>query len=260
VNSTVMTPDTWPVDPLDGEMESWRFTVADGSPRTLTIESVDTGSIEVFEEGPWPAPTGGLTAEVRVFGPDGAMGSAACGNSTTFDRPTIYAFARGASVEMPIEEDVVAGVPIETWSASTAFAVTDVAGFDRLGGTAVTDQSNFVVRYTGTVSTSSGTIRMRERDDDVDGGLFVFTGADVGSTSDSDLFLEVQFFSFIPDATSDEVTGSFAPGAVDFEAILWRCAGGEATDLEIDVGGGFGPVSTSISAPIVDDTLFPPAF
>jgi MYXO-CTERM domain-containing protein len=260
VNSTVMNPDTWPVDPMDGTMESWLFTVTPGTPRTLTIESVETGAIEVFQEEAWPAPTGGLTAEVRVFGPDGAMGSAACGNSTTFDRPTIMAFARGASVEMPIERDVMAGAPIESWSASTAFGVTDVAGFDQLGGTLVTDQSNFVVRYTGTVAAPSGTIRMREADDVVDGGLFVFAGANVGSTSISDLFLEAQFFTFIPDATDDEVSGTFAPGDVDFEAILWRCAGGDATDLQIDVGAGYGPVSTAITSPIIDAALFPPAF
>jgi MYXO-CTERM domain-containing protein len=259
VNSTIMTPDSWPVDPDDGEMESWRFEVIEGSPRQLSIENLDTGSIETFVEGPWAAPTGGLTAEVRVFAADGAMNTAACNNSTSFDRATIFGFARGDTLEMPVEYDVVAGAPIESWGASTAFAVTDIAGFDQLGGTLLSDQANFVVRYTGSVRHPGGSLSMREADDAVDGGLFVFLGSNVGSTSSSNLFLEVQYFSFVPDATPDEPSGSFAAGELPFEAILWHCAGGEATDLEIDLGAGFGPVSTAITAPDLDPTLFPAA-
>lgn len=261
VHSTVMTPDSWPLDPLDGEMEDWRFTVSTGSPRTLTIENQDTGAIEVFTEGGWDAPTGGLTAEVRVFAADGAMNTAACNNSTTFDRPTIWGFARGASVEAPLSRDIAAGVDIARWDATTSFAVTDIAGFDRLGGTLISDQANFVVRYSGTVAHPGGTFRMRETDDAVDGGLFVFLNDDVGSTSSSDLFLEVQFFGFIPDATPDAPSITLPAGPVPFEAILWRCTGSsdEATDLQIDIGTGYRYPSASFTTPVVNDTLFPPA-
>lgn len=260
VTSTVMTPETWPIDPLDGEEEQWRFEIVDGSPRQLIIESIDTGATETFVEGPWDAPTSGLTAEVRVFAADGAMNTAACNNSTTFDRATIWGFARGASVEAPLEMDVVAGVPIQSWAATSAFAVTDVAGFDTLGGTSLSDQANFVVRYSGAIDHDGGAIDMREDDDAVDGGLFVFLDDAVGSTSASSLFLEVQYFSLIPDATDDEVSISLPAGEVPFEAILWRCTGSdEATDLEIDVGSGYGPVGTSITVPDLDEDLFPPA-
>jgi len=260
VHSTVMNPDTWPIDPLDGEMEDFRFEVGAGSPRTLTIENLDTGAIEVFTEGAWDAPITGLTAEVRVFAADGAMNTAACNNSTTFDRPTIWGFARGASVEVPLERDVVAGVDIARWDATTSFAVTDIAGFDRLGGTRISDQANFVVRYTGAVTHPGGALRMREADDAVDGGLFVFLNDDVGSTSSSDLFLEVQFFGFIPDATPDEPAITLGAGPVPFEAILWRCTGSsdESTDLQIDMGGYRYP-NASFTTPVVNDTLFPPA-
>jgi hypothetical protein len=261
VRSTVMNPDTWPIDPLDGEMEDFRFEVGAGSPRTLTIENLDTGDIEVFTEGAWDAPTSGLTAEVRVFAADGAMNTAACNNSTTFDRATIWGFARGASVEMPLERDVVAGVDIARWDATTSFAVTDIAGFDRLGGTRISDQANFVVRYTGAVVHPGGAFRMREADDAVDGGISVFLNDDVGGTSTDDLFLEVQFFGFIPDATPDAPSITLPAGPVPFEAIVWRCTGSsdESTDLQIDIGTGYRYPSASFTTPVVNDTLFPPA-
>ncbi len=261
VHATVMNPDTWPIDPLDGEMEDFRFEVSAGSPRTLTIENLDTGAIEIFTEGAWDAPSSGLTAEVRVFAADGAMNTAACNNSTTFDRATIWGFARGASLEAPLSRDVVAGVDVARWDATTSFAVTDIAGFDRLGGTRISDQANFVVRYTGAVTHPGGTFRMREADDAVDGGLFVFLNGDVGSTSSSDLFLEVQFFGFIPDATPDEPSISLPAGSVPFEAIVWRCTGSsdEATDLQIDIGTGYRYPTASFTTPVIDDDLFPPA-
>lgn len=260
VTSTVMTPDSWPTDPIDGRAETWTFEIVAGTPRELHVTD-DDGNEEVFLEEPWAAPAGGLTAEVRAFANDGAMAASGC--DATFindtDRQTILGFARGTSAEMPLAYDVVAGSAVNRIEGAAAFSVRDVDGFDDLGGSALTQQVNFVVRWTGTVTHGGGNFQMREGDDQLDGGLVAFIQGGVGSMVVGDIFLEVQN-SFSADATSDTVSRSVAAGDLPIEVIVWRCTGGsENADVEINIGGGFGSIGPSNSSPIVNDTLFPPA-
>lgn len=259
VHSTVIVPAGWPIDPENGRTDTWTLEVIDGSPRRL--RTTRGGVVEEFEEGPWPAPTTGLTAIVYAFAPGGVVDRSFCSSGVSgFTYDALLGFARGESAEMALATDVVAGVPLTTWSGGNAFAVTDVPGFDRLGGTRLSQQSNFVVRYLGAVQHPGGTLRMRERDDVVEDGVWVFLGDRVGSSSTADLFLEVHGFAWA-DLTPDVPSATFPAGEVDLEAILYRCTEPVVpVDVELDVGAGFRLVGDAATTPVVTPALFPPAF
>jgi len=67
ITTTVSIPTGWETpEPLRGRMETWTIEIIPGSPRALSIRDA-SGAEELFTEGAWPAPTRGLTAEVRFF-------------------------------------------------------------------------------------------------------------------------------------------------------------------------------------------------
>src|SRR5690606_6594648 len=125
-----------------------------------------------------------------------------------FDYPTLFAFARGDSPDI-VATDVVAGAHLRTWtdpSNNNQFSVNDVDGFDRLGGTELSDTFNFFVTYSGALSHPGGPLSRRELDDSVEDAVWTFLGDDAGAGGEADLFLEVHGFAW-PDATSDEPSG-----------------------------------------------------
>jgi hypothetical protein len=125
-------------------------------------------------------------------------------------------------------------------SGQNRFSPRDIAGFDRLGGTDLTDQQNFFVYYSGTMVHPGGTFRLRESDDVVADGIWSFLGAaQVGSTLANDLFLEVHSRPW-PDSTVNEPFRTMAPGKVPFEVVIARCASTIKTVTlqgQIDYGG-----------------------
>ena len=160
--------------------------------------------------------------------------------------------------------DVVAGVDLGEWIDTTGlnrFAITDVPGFDRLGGTRLSDQFNFIVRYTGTIAHPGGSFGMREANDSVEDGVWAFIGPAVGSSSESDVFLEVHGF-FLTKLTGDEPTVTLPSGNVPVEIMLVRCSEQiESVRVEVRLGTGapwrlVGDVTT---APALGTALFPPA-
>ena len=261
VETTVTSPGGWPIHPENGRKDDWTIEVIDGTPRKL--RTTRGGVMEEFDEGPWPVPQTGLTAFVNVF-TDGPVNTAFCTSGISgFDHQTIWDFARDMSTEPSLGTDVVAGVPLDTWtdaSGNNQFAVQNVPGFDQHGGTDLTDQFNFVVRYFGTVTHTGGTIGMRERNDDVEDVVWTFLGGDVGSNDPDDLFLEVHGFLF-PDATPPEPSATFAGGDVTLEAILVRC-NQEIRDVDVEIelnGGGWQLVGSAPTKPEINTTLFPTA-
>jgi hypothetical protein len=224
---------------------------------------------EEFTEGPWPVPDDGLTATVHVFAVGGAVDQAFCDSGLngfdypTFDYPTLLAFARGDSPDI-VATDVVAGAHLLTWtdpSNNNQFSVNDVDGFDRLGGTVLSDTYNFFVTYTGMVAHPGGSLAMRELDDSVEDAVWVFLGDKAGVGGEADLFLEVQGFAW-PDATADEPAADLPAGDLPIEAILVRCT--EAiTDVDVELRTGADPwllVGDAASTPVITPQLFPPVF
>ncbi len=263
VYSTVLSPQGWPISRENGRMDTWTIEIVDGSPRKL--RTTRDGQTEEFDEGPWPEPTTGLTAIARVFPASGPVFDAYCGQGVlgSIDYATLFPFARGQTTEPEIDMDVVAGVPLDAWvdpSANNQYALRNVPGFDRLGGTESSDQFNFVVLYTGTLDHAGGSIGMRERDDDVKDALWGWMGPGAGGNDSSDLFLEVHGRVF-PDGTVDEPSGGFPGGDVPFEALVLRCST-SLMDVHVEVSFGGGPwtlVGAVGTKPSLDIALFPPA-
>lgn len=277
VESTVMIPTGWETpEPLRGLRETWEFEVVDSTPRVLRITNTTTLAVEELEEGAWPAPDTGLTAEVRVFGASGAVHDAFCG-SGSFDRSVIWEFARGTGLTAPLSVDAVAGAQL-TQFANTApgnFGVTDVGGFDLLGGTEITVQSNFIVRYRGRVA-HPGQLFMREANDDTDlSALWVFLGANVDTGGISQVFLEVHPFASA-DATCDVCPGSCfsascpggtvpsTPGEVEIEIMIIWCGGTslQPTTPQISLDTDGGPwmlLRDATTRPALGERYFPPA-
>jgi len=263
VRSTILSPAGWPIHPDNGKKETFTFELVAGSPRKLKVTNGAT--TETFTEGAWPKPTSGLTAFVNVFSTTGKVNDAFCGSGSfgTIDQAAIWEFARGKSTEKPIGSDVVAGAKLLEWidlSSSDNFAVTDVDGFRSLGGTLLSDQANFVVRYVGKMKHPGGLFKMRERDDDVKDAVWAIIGSKAGtSLGVSDLFLEVHGKA-AADSTADEPSTSLSAGEVPIEIFVLRCAAKiQQTDVEIAFGSGaWQLVGNAPSVPQIDDTLFPP--
>jgi MYXO-CTERM domain-containing protein len=247
------------VDPDTGDADTWTLEVQDGSPRTLRVEQGD--DVEFFEEGRWPEPSRGLTAEVRVFAAEGAVADAFCTSRfNPFDWPTIFDYARGKSDEPVLDTDRVAGAPLLTWhDVGDQFAVSDVDGFDfgTLGGSLLSDQNNFFVWYRGTLHHPGGTIQMREADDSVDDGIIALLGSDVG-TSDpyAHMFFVHGFLS-----NDDEVeTWNLKAGDIPIEIIMIRC-NADFTDVDVQMslaGRPFFLIGDQPTSPLITEELFPP--
>jgi hypothetical protein len=259
--STVVQPPGWPVHPENGRMDDWQLEIVEGMPRKL--RTTRAGAVEEFTEGPWPAPTDGLTATVRVFKVGGVIDEAFCDSGANgFDYPELFSFARGVSDEI-VATDHVAGARLLQWtdpSNNNQFSINDIDGFDRLGGTELSDSFNFFVTYTGTLAHPGGPLRMREADDSVEDAVWVFLGDKAGVGGEKDLFLEVQGFAW-PDETSDEPQADFPAGDLPIEAIVVRCTEAiKNVDVEVmPPGGQWTLVGNAASTPPIDPMLFPPA-
>jgi MYXO-CTERM domain-containing protein len=262
VQSTVLTPSGWPTHPDNGKKETWSFELVPGTPRKLKI--TQGTRVETFTEGAWLKPTGGLTAFVNVFSATGKVNDAFCGTGvwSSIDRAAIWEFARGKSTEKATGSDVMAGARLNTWNDLTSgdnFAVTDVPGFRDLGGTELTDQANFIVRYFGKIKHPGGTFKMRELDDDVKDAVWAFIGSKAGvSLNVIDLFLEVHGKA-AADSTSDEPSTSLSAGDIPIEVLVLRCAAKiQRTDVQVAFGTTFQLVGSAPTLPEITDTIFPP--
>lgn len=262
VSTTVITPQGWPVPPNNGQKKTFNVVLIDGSPRQLLVER--DGVTETYTEGAYPEPQTGLTAHARVFSASGAVHAALCGKGVigSPERAPIWAFARDNSLEADLGSEIVAGVPLNRWrdaSGGNQFALRNVPGFDRLGGTELSDQFNFIVRYFGTLSHPGGNISMREQDDMVQDAIWTWLGDGVGSSNTDDVFLEVHDLAGF-DLTSDVETANYTAGALDFEAMVIRCNDVlEDVDIQVRFGSGaWQAVGAVSSLPEINDTLFPP--
>ncbi len=258
------------VDDASGEVHTWDLDVIGGSggtPRTLR-RATDDG-VDDFTEGLWPEPVGGLTAELRVFSSSGPVADAYCkAGGCGIDYATLFGFARGLDVGDDMGSDLVAGARLHQWYNVDNFAVTDVDGFDpgTLGGTELSDQFNFVVRYTGWVEHPGGLLSMRELDDDVGelnatdyGGVWAFIAGDVGVGGFADLFLGVNAFGFCDDGSDDEPLAEGDPQSVPIEIILIRCnTDGPQVDVQMSLAeGDWLYVGDQPTTPDTSVTLFP---
>ena len=263
ISSTVVTPAGWEIGPENGRVDAWTFVLDAGSPRTLTLTR--GGEVEVYTEGAVAAPTTGLTAEAIVFAPGGNVDDAFCDSgSAAIEYDTLFAAARGDPGEPFLAEDAVAGVALTTWSDASGnndFALRDVPGFERDGGTLLSDQYNFIVRYRGAVVHAGGDFAMRERNDSVEDGVWAFAGDNIGSDNVNDLFLEVHGF-VSADLTSDEPSKDTAAADVPVEFILIRCTDQiEPVDVELRLGvGAWTAVGASPTLPELDPETFPAPF
>jgi MYXO-CTERM domain-containing protein len=256
------------VDDDSGEVLTWQISVVEDQ---LLLDHDDMR--ETFEQGPWPEPTAGLTADVRVFAATGPVADAYCtANSATcdIDYDALFAFARGTEGS-DLGSDRVAGATLLSWYNVPNFAVTDVTGFDfeTLGGTALSDQYNFVVRYAGWIDHPGGTLSLREQDDDVGelsltdyGGVWAFVGDDVGSGGFDQLFLGVNAFIGCSDGSDNEPSVDLPAGLIPIEIIMIRCnSDGPPVDVEASIAGGaWLYVGDQPARPDTSDTLFPPPF
>ena len=262
VESTIMIPTGWETpESLRGRRDSWTFEVIDSDPRLLVITDAATGFEETYEEGPWPAPTDGLTAEVRVFGSTGSVYEAYCGAGfSSWEDAPVLDFARGTSATLPLAEDVVAGAVLGRWADDVGtFAVTDLHGFSRLGGTELSAQANFTVRYVGTLA-HTGHLSVREEDDGYSRmASWTFTGSDIGGGREAALH-EIYHFTGNDDETV--TAGSLPAGEVEVEVVVVWCsgAGGEPFALQQSRTSARGPWETFGTGGVVaiDPALFPP--
>lgn len=263
VQTTQTVPAGWPADTDNGKKESFAVTLLPGPPKQLRVEQ--GANIELFDEGAWSPPTTGLTAIVRAFSATGAMAKAFCEASslTAPNRAVIWEFARSKSTEIALAEDIVAGAPLSKWTDPTGlnqFAITNVPGFDKNGGTELSDQFNFIVLYLGTVTHPAGAISIREKDDVVSDGIWVFLGANVGSANTNDVFLEVHSHA-TTDLTVDAPTANFPTQDLPIEAMILRC-NDKLIDIDIELsqgGGTFAAFTAGKTKPKLDSKLFPPA-
>lgn len=262
LHSTVITPTDW-IDPDKqiGRRDDWTLTVMPGTPRRLIVTRKLTPMVtEEFTEGAWPAPTTGLTATARVFTAGGSVDKAFCTSAANFNDGLYFDFARGKTNTDLIIEDRMAGAKLLKWRDATGqnrFSVTDVPGFADLGGSELSSQSNFFVHYKGTIKHPGGLFQVREADDDVEDGLWIFVGNNVGTNN---FFLEVHGF-LIPDRTGNTPSMMLPAGDVPVEIIIARCAKQIIdVDAEIILGsGGYQAIGNVASTPEITTTQFPAA-
>lgn len=269
IHSVVTNPNTW-LDATSNHAEGdFRIDVVDGKPRKLRITSKSDGKVEEYTEGATPAPTSGVTAVVRTFASAGTIDNAFCRASyfNAVDYVTMFNFARfgrAKSVEPELGVDFVVGTTIAQWSDTSGqnrFSPRDLAGFEKLGGTELTDQQNFFVYYTGSIVHPGGTFNLREYDDVVADGVWVFLGpTQVGSSLAADLFLEVHSRPWW-DTTYDVGTRTMAKGSVPFEVIVARCASTIKTvTLQGKVDAGpWKNIDQFPMTPVLDPKLLTPA-
>ena len=264
VDTTVTTPPGWELTPDNGRTDTWSFALIDGPPRQLNITR--DAITESFSEGAIPAPTNGMTAILQVFAPGSTVDSAFCNSGLGgFDYQVFLDFARGGNRNELMDMDVVAGAPLSSWddpSGMNNFAVTDVAGFSRLGGTTLSDQFNFMVTFLGDFDHPGGTLSLREADDSVEDGIWAFIGNGVGSSNTNDIFLEVHGFLWPPDLTADEPSVNLSAGLHPIEFILMRCTEQIiAVDPQFSINGNpWALVADAPISPVINTDLFPPAF
>jgi len=253
VTTTVTTPEEWPVSPQEGQTDTWRFVVGDDA-LDLTLGSV----AETYERGVVPTPTQGLTADARAFEPGSAADQAFCeAGPLGIDHATLFDLARGAQGDLVVGQDRVAGVSASPWGRSAEEAVADHPGF---AATALDAATHYAVRYVGTIAYPGGMLALREADDSVEDGLWVWVGDDVGGGF-KDLFLEVHGLAF-PDATDDSPRRNFPAGPGPVEIIVVRCDDPlEPVDLQVSFADGpWRALAAPDSTPDVDAALFPPSF
>jgi hypothetical protein len=269
VRTTVTNPAGWTDATINGVQGEYRLRVVDGSPRHLTVTNAKTNESEEYVEGAVPTPTSGLTAIVRTFASAGVVDEAFCraSNFESVDYAAMLTFARygGAkSAEKETAVDFIVGAqpaPIKDASGQNRFAVTDIHGFDRFGGTNLSDQQNFFVYYTGAIAHPGGTFRMRELDDAVTDGAWAFLGPQVGSTQKQDLFLEVTSRVWA-DATYDVASRAMPAGKVPIEIVIARCTSTvKAVTIEGQIdSGAWMSLDQFPLEPKLDATLLAPAF
>ncbi|MFO0575938.1 MAG: hypothetical protein U1A78_18215 [Polyangia bacterium] len=262
-HTTVITPTDWTdPDKQNGRKDDFTLEVVPGTPRKLRVTRLGTpGGTEEYTEGAWPKPTAGLTATVRVFTSGGAVDKAFCTSGANgFTYGTLFDFARGKSAQPVIAQDLMAGAKLLKWRDATGqnrFAVSDVPSFSDLGGTALSDQANFLVHYQGVVHHPGGALQLREQNDVVEDGIWVFLDKNVGSGT---FFLEVHGFVF-PDGTADEPSTNLPAGDIPIEIIVARCAK-QISDIDVEMklaGGSYQLVGNAPTGSTISDTLFPPA-
>jgi hypothetical protein len=262
-HTTVITPSDWPdPDKQNGRKDDFTIEVVSGSPRKLRVTRLTApASVEEFTEGAWPKPTAGLTATARVFTSGGTVDKAFCTSGASgFSYGPLFDFARGKSAQTSLGQDLVGGAKLLKWRDATGqnrFAVSDVPGFSDLGGTSLSDQANFLVHYQGVVRHPGGAFQVREQNDVVEDGIWVFIGNNVGTGT---FFLEVHGFVF-PDGTSDEPSTNLPAGDIPIEIIVARCAK-QISDIDAEIrlgGGSYQLIGNAPTTPTVNDTLFPPA-
>jgi hypothetical protein len=183
VHTTVIQPPGWEVHPENGREDDWTLEVLDGDPRTLRTTRDGAGR-GVHGGHAWPVPhrrphrhRAHLQGRRRR-----RRGLLRLGRQRLRLHPTAFGFARGMSDEI-VATDVVAGAKLLTWtdpSKNNQFSINDVDGFDRLGGTELSDTFNFFVTYTGTVDHPGGDLAMREGNDSVEDAVWVFLGDKAG--------------------------------------------------------------------------------
>lgn len=177
-----------------------------------------------------------------------------------FSYGPLFDFARGKSAQTSLGQDLVGGAKLLKWRDATGqnrFAVSDVPGFSDLGGTSLSDQANFLVHYQGVVRHPGGAFQVREQNDVVEDGIWVFIGNNVGTGT---FFLEVHGFIF-PDGTADEPSTNLPAGDIPIEIIVARCAK-QISDIDAEIrlaGGSYQLIGNAPTTPTVNDTLFPPA-
>ncbi|NCG22183.1 MAG: hypothetical protein GWP91_24470, partial [Rhodobacterales bacterium] len=260
LETLVNNPAGWEASELEGEASTWQVSVAEGDLRTLSLTR--EGVTATFDEGPEPTPTMGLTAIARSFVRGGRVDYAFCSSGTSgFDYATLFDFARGGHDEDLITEEVVAGATLGSWIPSSGnFDLNELNQFDRDGGTSVNARHNWMVRYVGTVDHPGGEFSIRERNDSVEDGLWVWMDQDVG-TQTNRLFLEVHGFVFA-DSTADEPSESFDAGDLPIEVILVRCDN-PIEDVQLQIssqGSNWSAAANAPSLPEVSPLWFPGTF
>ena len=255
LETIVTTPAGWePND--DGSTEIWDVSIEGAQ-----LVVVRNGVTATFDPGPEPAPTSGLTAIARAFESDGLVDEAFCiSGAGGFDYQTLFDFARGGLNGELVAEEIVGGAQLDGWYPTGGdFALADLPDFDRDGGTAVYAPENWMVRYTGTFQHPGGQLNVRERNDSVEDGIWVWLDDNVGAQTNG-LALEVHGFLW-PDATPDVGGGSYPAGDVPVEVLVVRCGAPiEDVELEVSVGAGWisaGDVPATLE---ISETMFPSTF